>query len=75
MDVYVAVVIILIGIGLGTLSGYSIFSLSERYWKHKYEEIAKNVDKKVSEVIHSMDIEMFKIEKELVERQYEDKGE
>lgn len=73
MNVYVAVVVTCVAIGLGALIGCLILTLSERHWKRKYEEIAKDVDKKVTEVILSMDIEMFKIEKELAERQYKNK--
>lgn len=75
MDIYVAVVLICIAIGLGSFIGWLIYELGEHYWKHKYEEISKDVDKKVSEVIYSMDIEMFKIEKEIIDREHKNKGE
>ncbi len=73
MDGYVTIVVICIAIGLGAFIGWLILALSEHYWKRKYEEIAKDVDKKVTEVIYSMDVEMFKIEKELLERKYKNK--
>lgn len=70
MDIATVVVVCALCIFLGATVGVLAVLTMAQYYKAKYEAIAADVDKKVSEVIHMMDVEQFKIEKELVEREY-----
>lgn len=70
MDIATVIIVCALCIFLGATVGVLAVLPIAQYYKARYESIAADVDKKVSEVIHMMDVEQFKIERELVEREY-----
>lgn len=77
MEVYVEPLIKAIFFILGVVVSSLFCFLFVWYYRDRYKKLKNDfddkVDEKVDELIHLMDIEMFKNEKELVERKYKNR--
>lgn len=58
---------------LGFIVSALLFNSMVYYYKTQRDDAIKNVDKRATEIILSMDIEMFKVEKEMAEHKKRNK--